>query len=135
MSEKMQGVEGDSSCPCCCGDSGVPDALQAQSCPSMLPHSTEASRAACADRHTCADTSTETRAFIFCLIFVGLSDFGGFLNAVLVLYFQNYCLVIVTCDLPLQTLAQAGICGLQNCLLKGRIMCFSNPPGSKSGKK
>lgn len=67
--------------------------------------------------------------------FVGLSDFKGFLNAVLVVYFQHYWRVIMACALPLQMLAKPGMCRLQNCLLKGRIMCFSDPPGSGPGKK
>ena len=58
----------------------------------------------------------------FISFFVGLSDFGGFLNALLVLSFQHYWHVIATCVLPLGTLAQACTCWLQKCLSKGKMI-------------
>lgn len=58
----------------------------------------------------------------FISFFVGLSDFGGFLNALLVLYFQHYWHVIRTRVLPLGALAQACTCWLQKCLSKGKTI-------------
>lgn len=99
MSEKVPGAGGDSSCICCVGDNGVPAHHRAAPpcCPAPLR---PAGLPVQTDTDVLAHPLSPELSFSISFL-VGLSDVGGFLNAVLVLYFQHYWRVITTCDLPL----------------------------------